>query len=345
MNNSTILLNDLESVIYDNAIPWETLQNSNVLITGATGMIGRGCVNVLGLLNKACGYNIKIYALGRNLEKGKELAQISGVQFMQADIKNALEIEGAIDYIIHCAAVTKSSEMLSNPVGVIETELSGSKNMLEFARAKNCKSFLYTSSMESYGLLDLSDVTETDQGYIDLTNPRSSYPMCKRMTESLCNCYWSQYHLQTNIVRLGMVFGAGEEFANDNRVWAQFAQRVFKQEPIILHTEGKSLRSFTYLSDALKGIFLVLLLSPGGETYNIATHSCEIRAFAENLADKYELKVEITPPKNIAQLGYAKEYKLPLNSEKIKALGWKPQIARVEDMVARVIEHRHEHKK
>ena len=337
MNYSAILLNDLENVIGDTAIPWEQLQGHSILVTGATGMIGRGCVRVLGLLNKSHNYNMKIYAMGRNLEKGAELAQMPDVQFIQADIKDPFDIKEKIDYVIHCAAVTKSSEMLSNPVGVIETELAGSKNALEFARLNACKGFLYTSSMESYGVLDLPDVKEENQGYIDITNPRSSYPMCKRMIESLCTCYWFQYKVPTKIVRLGMVFGAGEEFFNDKRVWAQFTNCAFKKNPIVLHTEGKSLRSFTYLSDALKGIFLTLLSSSGGEIYNIATHSCEIREFAENVANKYKLKVEIAPPENIKQLGYAKEYKLPLNSDKIRALGWKPQITKVEDMVERVI--------
>lgn len=338
MNYSAILSEDIVSIINDDTIAWQKLQNSSVLITGATGMIGRTCVRALGALNSQQHYNIKIYALGRNAEKGKALEQIQGVTFIQADIKDDLEIQGKFDYVIHCAAITQSSEMLSNPVGLMETELFGSKNILNLALANQVKGFVYTSSMESYGILDSSDVKEIDQGYIDMNNPRNSYPMCKRMIETLCNCYWSQYQLPTKIVRLGMVFGAGEDFKNDNRVWAQFTKCAYENKPISLHTTGESLRSFVYLSDAIRGIFLVLLSSVCGETYNIAACSHKIKDFAQNIANKFNLDIKINPPTNLEKLGYVSEFKLALNVDKLLSLGWKPQITQIENMVERVID-------
>jgi len=337
MDYSTILSEDIASVINDNSITWKNLKDRCVLITGATGMIGRACVRILGELNKQKHYNIKIYALGRNTEKGKTLEQIQGVTFVAQNIKDDFNILEKVDYIIHCAAVTQSSEMLSNPVGLIETEIFGSKNVLDFAHSNNVKGFVYTSSMESYGILDSIDVKETDQGYIDLSNPRNSYPMCKRMIETLCNCYWSQYQLPTKIVRLGMVFGAGEDFQKDNRVWAQFTKCACEKKSILLHTTGESLRSFVYLSDAIRGIFLILLSATAGETYNIATCSYKINEFAQNIANKFNLEVYINPPANLEKLGYVSEFKLPLNAEKLLHLGWKPQITQIENMVERVV--------
>jgi nucleoside-diphosphate-sugar epimerase len=318
-NYSQTVLEDLQSLISDAAIPWEKLRGCTVLITGATGMIGRACARVLSLLG-----GIQILALGRNEAKGAELEQLPNVRFIKHDITEPLNIEETIDYIIHCAAVTKSTEMVANPVGVIDTELLGAKNMLELALQKGVKGFLYSSSMESYGILDLPTVKETDQGYIDLTNPRSSYPMSKRMVELLCNCYHSQYGLNTDIVRLGMTFGAGEDFQHDNRVWAQFARRAAANMPIILHTEGTSVRAFNYLSDALRGMFLVLLTAPKGEIYNIAAIFCCIREFAESVAEEFGLEVKIEPPPDVGKLGYISEYKLPLDSGKVQGLGWCP---------------------
>ena len=339
MKNTKILLDDLNSVVNDINIPWQDMKDSSVLVTGATGMIGRGCVRVLAQLNHIKNLNIKIYATGRNIEKGQELELLPGVKFIQANITEHLQLNSSMDFVIHCAAVTKSSEMVANPVGLIETELVGSKNILELARQDNVKSIVYTSSMESYGQLNLSDVKETDQGYVDLKNPRSSYPMCKRMIELLCNSYYSQYHLPTKIVRLGMTFGAGENFAEDNRAWAQFLRCALAKKDIVLHTKGESVSSFCYLSDALRGIFLTLLTAPSGETYNIATLHCQIKEFAERIAGMFGVSVEINQPANIKQLGYAGEFKLPLNTDKIKQLGWCPQVTTVENMVTHVIDN------
>jgi nucleoside-diphosphate-sugar epimerase len=190
--------------------------------------------------------------------------------------------------------------------------------------------------MESYGTLDLPSVTETDQGYIDITSPRSSYPMSKRMVELLCNCYHLQYGLKTNVVRLSMTFGAGEDFQNDNRVWAQFARSAISGENIILHTEGKSVTSVCYLPDVLRGIFLVLLNAPKGEVYNIASTHCSIREFAESVAEKFGLAVKIEIPADAVKLGYANEFRLPINSAKVQKLGWLPQVAKVDDMIEKL---------
>lgn len=338
MNYTKVVLNDLNSIVNDSNIPWEDMRNSRVLITGGTGMIGRGCVRVLAQLNHIKNLNIQIYAMGRNLEKGKELELLPNVTFIQGDITKELQINVPIDFVIHCAAVTKSSEMVSNPVGLIETELTGSKNVLDVALKNNVKSIVYTSSMEGYGELDLLEVTESEQGYVDLRNPRSSYPMCKRMIETLCNSYYSQYELPTKIVRLGMVFGAGENFMEDNRVWAQFVRCALANESLILHTKGESVSSFCYLADALRGIFLTLLTSPSGETYNIATLHCQIKEFAERIAKQFELEVKIEMPVNVKQLGYSSNFKWPLNADKIKKLGWKPQVVTIEDMVKHVVD-------
>lgn len=323
MNYPQTVLEYLQSIISETAIPWEKLHDCTVLITGATGMIGRGCVRVLSLLG-----GVKIIALGRNEAKGAKLEQLPNVRFIKHDITEPLNIDETINYIIHCAAVTKSAEMVANPVGVIDTELHGAKNMLELALQKNVKGFIYTSSMESYGQPDLATIKETDQGTIDLTNPRSSYSMSKRMVELFCNCYHSQYALNTNILRLGMTIGTSEDVQTDSRVWAQFARAALNGENIVLHTEGKSVTSICHLSDALRAIFLVLLTAPRGETYNVAVTHCSIREFAESFG--VGVKVEI--PADVAKLGYANEFRLPLDCLKIRALGWLPAFSNAVDI-------------
>jgi dTDP-glucose 4,6-dehydratase len=328
---------DLEKIIFDSSIPWEKLLGSTILVTGATGSIGKAVVSVLGELNRINRSGINIIAAGRDLAKGRAMENIDGVRFIAFDIRERFNVPCQIDYIFHCAAVTESVKMVSDPIGVIETELYGGKNILEFAVKNNVKGMVYTSSMEVYGRIDLESVGEGDMGYLDLTNPRCSYPQAKRMMEALCNSYFYQYELPVNIVRLGMTFGAGMDYSQDKRVWAQFARCVHSASPIVLHTPGKTLRSFVYITDALSGMFLVLLGPKYGETYNVASVCITIKEMADRVANRFGLKVILDPPANIDKMGYAGDFNLPLNSGKLKNIGWKPFVTEIEEMFARTI--------
>ena len=329
----SIFEEDINSIISDPMISWERFRKCRVLVTGATGAIGKNIINVLGELNKTKKIGIEIYALGRNIEKGNVLEQICGVKFIAVDIRANFDLP-SVDYLIHCAAVTESAKMAEEPVEVINIELQGGKNILEFARASKIKGMVYTSSMEVYGILDLPEVYEKDLGYIDLKNPRNSYPQSKRMMESMCNCYYSQYDVPVNITRLGMTFGAGMDYMNDKRIWAQFARCAKNGFPIVLRTTGESLTSSVYISDAIRGIFLALLDEKHGETYNVASVNLKIKDFADCIARKFELEMKISPT-NTGK--YASEFKLPLNSDKIRSIGWKPVVTQIEDMFERML--------
>jgi len=339
MFNSKIISDDINDILIDNNISWDKLRNKVILITGATGAIGYFIINVLGILNEEYDFNVKIYAIGRNKDKGMQLSIIKGVTFITADIRNfQYNFFNKINFIIHCAAITDSSKMLSTPIDVIDTELIGGKNILDLAKNNEVDGMVYTSSMEVYGNLNLSEIVETDMGYIDLKNPRNSYPQGKRMMECICNCYFSQYNIPINIARLGMTFGASMDFNKDKRVWAQFANCIYYHHPIILHTTGESIRSFVYLADAIKGIFLLLLYNNYGETYNIATKYLRIKDLAELLALNFNISVNIAPPEDINNKGYLSELMLPLSSNKIQNIGWKPTITSINEMFERTIE-------
>jgi nucleoside-diphosphate-sugar epimerase len=342
MTESSVFLEDLRSVIDDNAIDFEKLRGKNVLITGATGFLGNFCVRVLSDLNSQKNYGIKIIAVGRNIEKGAALEKLPSVYFLKADLRQPLLLNGEVDYILHLAAVTKSAEMVGNPVGVMETELSGIKNVLELARAKNVKGFVYTSSMESYGIMNKTEIFEEDQGYIDLASPRSCYPQSKRTAELLCNCYYTQYSLPVNMLRLGMTFGAGAK-PDDKRVFAQFARDAVNGDQITLHTEGNSIRSFIYSSDAVKAMLLALLSDTKGQTYNVATQAISIRELAEIVAGMYGMKVMVNPPSDLEKMGYQSDFCLPLNTNKIKKAGWKPSVMDVRVMYERLLKDWEKH--
>lgn len=343
---SKILKEDIEHIISDNNIPWDDFRDSTILITGSTGLIGHVLICALSVANNRYRLNIKIIAHGRNIIKGEELALHYGVKFVAGDICKTLSIShitDKLDYIFHCAAITKSADMVAKPVEVINTSIDGMRNVLELAKEMKSKSVVYLSSMEVYGQTGLEQAFESDLGYLDLTNPRSSYPESKRLCENMCACYWSEFGVKVKIVRLARTFGAGTpNDTSDMRVAMQFARKAILGEDIELHTTGESLANCCYTVDAVSGLLILLLKGKNGEVYNVANPkaSVSICQMANIVAKEVcggEINVIIKVPDDVKKFGYAPDVGFVLNIDKIKQLGWNPKYGLAE-MYTRMIE-------
>jgi dTDP-glucose 4,6-dehydratase len=336
-----ILLEDLEYLA--GHFDFTDVYQSSVFVTGATGLIGSQIVKLLLCLNRTKNAGITIYALVRNTAKARKLFHdlYENINFVTGDIATIPAIEDAIDYIIHGASITASRAFIERPVETIDTAYSGTRAMLDFARTKKIKGFVYLSSMEVFGVTDirLKEVTESDYGYIDILNPRSSYSESKRLCECLCACYAKEYGLPVKIARLVQVLGAGVDY-NDSRVAAQFARSVIEGKDIILKTEGKTRRPCIYTRDALAGILTVLLKGSAGEAYSVANADtvCTIRETAVMIAEKIadnalrvvfdiDVPAEYAPNLNL---------NLNLNLNHVKSLGWKAEIG-LEEAYKRMI--------
>ena len=108
---------------------------------------------------------------------------------------------------------------------------------------------------------------------------------------------------------------------------------------IILHTMGQSEGNYCYTADAVYGIFVLLQKGEKGQSYNVARNHSTILNMAKMVADKIsnnQIKVEVHIPENLGSLGYAPDVKLKLNSDKLKALGWQPEMD-LENMFKRMI--------
>jgi len=316
--------------------------HSSVFITGATGLLGSQLVKLFLCLNRTKKAGIIIYALIRNENKARKIfnSVYEKINFITGDTKTFPQIDEPIDYIIHGASETASKTFIDKPVETIETAYIGTRTMLEFAKVKNVKGFVYLSSMEVFGITNSSqEAAENDYGYIDILNPRSSYSESKRMCECLCACYAKEYNLPIKIARLVQVLGAGVDY-NDTRVAAQFARSVIENKDIILKTEGKTRRPCIYTRDAIAGICIVLFKGSSGEAYNLANTSTTvtIREIAEMIVEKIANKTI----KVIFDINVPAEYapnlnlNLNLNLNRIKSLGWEAEIG-LEEAYRRMI--------
>jgi nucleoside-diphosphate-sugar epimerase len=221
---------------------------------------------------------------------------------------------------------------VDRPVETIWTALEGTRNLLELAREKQVRSMVYLSSMEAYGVVDPEHyiVKETDYGYIDPLQVRSSYSEGKRMAEGLCAAYAHEYQVPVKTARLAQTFGAGIP-KGENRVFAQFARSILTGQDIVLHTDGSKAHCYCYTSDAVLGLLTVLLRGGDAQAYNISNEAtfCTIREMAEQLIARYpqsgsQLVFDI--PQDGNQFGYAPTSRMLVNSEKLQSLGWKARV-------------------
>ena len=337
---------DIEQVALNENIPWRDMLGASVLITGATGFIGSALVRSLIAASMKHNLGLRIIGTGRNIEKGRALIELYGMDvFIENDIRQPFsndKLPYSIDYIFHCASITQSIDMVSKPVDVITTAVDGTRNMLELARIKQCKSFVYLSSMEVYGQTGLDEVSETDLGYWDLSRYRTSYPESKRLCENLCVAFTGQYGIPVKIARLALTFGAGiSQDSSDSRVAVQFAKKAVSGEDIELHTSGNSIINCCYTSDAVLGLLTLLLKGKEGEAYNVANPAAaaKVREMAEVAASVVgdgKVKVIIKIPDDALEYGYAPDNGYTLNVDKLKSLGWQPSYG-LADMFRRMV--------
>jgi nucleoside-diphosphate-sugar epimerase len=345
---NTLLSKEFENM-YRLNINWEKFKNKVILITGATGFIGSLLIRYMIFLNKEYSLDINIIGLVRNKEKAKDMYADVKLHIVSGDIckNDVLDIFASIkkiDYIFHCAATTRSRDMVEHPVEVAEGIVNGTQNIIKLGKIKQAESIVYISSMEVYGAIDYKDeevsvVKEENLGYVDTLNPRSCYPLGKRMAENICYSYYIEYGIPIKIARLAQVFGVGI-LSDENRVFAQFANAVRKGEDIVLHTKGNSMGNYCYSMDAIGALIILLLDGVNGEAYNIVNESATMKIkemaqlVVENIADgSIKVRYDI-PDENV--YGYALETGLRLSSAKMQRLGWRPK-TEMKEMYSKMI--------
>lgn len=317
----------------------DNLTGSRFLITGATGLIGSTLVHCLLALNRG----IEITCPVRSIEKAKAMyeEEFDKIHFVECDLLaylNGLCTDDCFQYIVHCASPTAGKYMTEHPVETYLLAIDSTNAILEYARKYKPKGVVYVSSLEYYGQnFDDSIITEDKLGYVDGTDPRSSYPLGKRAAEYLCAAYAKEYGVNAMIARLTQTFGAGVS-PDDNRVFAQFARSIIAGKDIVLHSTGESAKPYCYTTDCISGILYILLKGESGEAYNVANEKTyiPIREMAEFLCVEFNPNCKVVLDLH-DDMGYAPVTKLNLSSENLRSLGWKPSYG-LRDMFDRLIE-------
>jgi len=311
--------------IFEQDLPWEKLSGCNILVTGATGLIG-GCLVETLMMNPKRDY--QVYASGRKEERAKvrfmDYAKDAVFHFVKYDVQKPLECDVRFDFIIHAASNGSPNFFAQKPVEVMKSNLYGVVNLMDYGLSHCMKRMLYVSSGEVYGEGDGRVFTEDYSGYVDCARPRSCYPSSKRAAETLCASYAAEYGADVVMARPCHTYGP-HFTEQDNRVYAQFIRNVLRGEDIVMKSTGEQFRSWCYVVDCVSALLYILLKGVCGEAYNVADadSNISIRELAEIIAKTGGKKVVIDVPDADEKKGFNPVSKSVFSTEKLQSLGWK----------------------
>ncbi len=274
-------------------------EGKTFLITGAGGFLGRYMTLLLKHLNdhrlkrKASAILLDNFIIGYDQQL---IVESNHLVFKKYDVTHPFNPEQPIDYIIHNAGIASPVYYTKYPIETMDVGTLGTRNMLELARRKNVRSFLFASSSEVYGDPDSKHVPtpETYNGNVSITGPRACYDESKRFGETLCLAFWKVFNVPVKVVRPFNVYGPGIR-PDDYRVLPNFIEHALRKEPLPIHGDGRNTRSFCYINDAVEGFFKVLFSEANGESFNVGNPEPEIsvKDLAKLVAESMPYPVEV----------------------------------------------------
>ena len=244
-------------------------ENSLFLVTGGAGFIGSNlCEAILKL-----GCRVRcLDDLSTGKQENVELfLEHPNYSFLKGDVKDLntcmAACEGA-DYVLHQAAWGSVPRSIEMPLFYCANNVTGTLNMLEAARQKGVKKFVYASSSSVYGDEPILPKREGKEG-----NLLSPYAVSKRCDEEWAKQYTRHYGLDTYGLRYFNVFGRRQD---PNGAYAAVIPRFLRQllhgERPTIHGDGRQSRDFTYVENVIEAN-LKACLAPheaAGEAYNVA---------------------------------------------------------------------------
>ena len=290
-----------------------------VLVTGGAGFIGSYLVRLWLRENP----DVEIVNLDKLTYCG-DLARLKDVEtnpryrFVKGDVCDFKAVEQAMngcDSVIHLAAETHVDRSLLDGKIFFDTNTYGTYVLLECARKKSIKKFLFVSTDEVYGSRLKGFFKENDP-----LTPSSPYSVSKTAADLLVSSYAHSHGLHTVVTRGSNTFGP---YQYPEKVIPLFVSNALLDQPLPLYGDGLQIRNWMHVEDHCRGILRAFKKGKPGEVYNISTPF-----YLKNIdLTRRILKILDKPASLIKKIkdriGHDRRY--AINPVKIKKLGWKPQ--------------------
>ena len=329
--NSKTYIEDLKFVV-ENTDIFNYFKSKSIFITGGTGLIGSGVVDLLLMANYLKNLNIRILVAARNESKAASRfsefpydSVLENVSYISYDATNKNTLDFHADYIIHAASNAHPKAFVDSPVDTMIANIDGLKELLNYSKSNDVSNVLYVSSSEVYGQKSTKEpFKEEEYGFLDILNPRNAYASSKRASETLCASYYKQYGVKCSIIRPGHIYGPTAT-KRDSRVGSSFAYCAAAGENIVMKSEGRQLRSYCHVLDCATAILTVLSLGEPAIAYNISNRNSiiSIMELAELYAEEGNVEVVFDLPTELEKAAFNPMDNSSLDSARLEGLGWR----------------------
>ncbi|HEV3142425.1 MAG TPA: UDP-glucuronic acid decarboxylase family protein [Gemmataceae bacterium] len=295
------------------------------LITGGAGFIGSHlCERFLAEGHQVVCVDNLITGSPSNIDA---LRQNPRFQYLEHDISKPLEIDGAIDHVLHFASPASPVDYLQLPIQTLKVGSLGTHNTLGLAKSKRAR-YLLASTSEVYGDPAVHPQREDYWGNVNPIGVRGVYDEAKRFSEAMVMAYHRTHGVDTRIVRIFNTYGPRMRL-DDGRVLPNFMGQALRGEPLTVYGDGSQTRSFCFVSDLVEGIYR-LLKTDFHEPVNLGNpDEVTILQFAEEIRTLAGSRNEIIfkpLPQDDPRV------RKPDISRARKLLGWEPKIDRHEGL-------------
>ena len=224
----------------------------NILITGGFGLLGSNLYKFL--VEKK--YNVFILDKKKNFLKKNYLKvdkkKVFLGDYLNKDYVEKIIIKNKINVIFHTGAVTQVLLALKDPEYTYNNNINGTLNFLEIIRKINKKIiFIYSSSDKAYGEVGKKSYKEET-----CLNSIFPYDVSKSCSDLICQSYAKTYNLKIGILRCGNLYGPGD--FNTGRLINGFIISKIKNKQFIIRSNGKLVRDYLYVGDAVNAYFLTM---------------------------------------------------------------------------------------
>ncbi|EHH1182705.1 dTDP-glucose 4,6-dehydratase [Vibrio vulnificus] len=252
-----------------------------ILVTGGAGFIGSAVIRHIINHTQDSVVNLDKLTYAGNLESLSDVAESSRYVFEQVDICDRAELDRVFaqhkpDAVMHLAAESHVDRSIDGPAAFIETNIIGTYNLLEAARAywltleESVKAhfrFHHISTDEVYG-----DLEGTDDLFTETTSyaPSSPYSASKASSDHLVRAWQRTYGFPTLVTNCSNNYGP---YHFPEKLIPLMILNALDGKPLPVYGDGMQIRDWLFVEDHARALYKVVTEGEIGETYNIGGHN------------------------------------------------------------------------